>query len=419
MDLFSYKNGELYAENVPVREIAAKVGTPFYCYSEGTIRRHYGALRDAFPDMNVNICFAMKANSNIAILRILKSEGSGADVVSQGEIMRALKAGIAPNKIIFSGIGKTREEITFAAKAGILQLNVESEPELKLISDIGTELGLKIPVAIRVNPDVTPSTHGKINTGKKESKFGIAIHKVAELVSNSMNLQGIQIKGLSIHIGSQILDFHSFSIAFDKIASLIKEIELLGIALQTLDLGGGIGIRYGEEAHPDLHGYSAIVRQIFSDFKGMILLEPGRVMVGNAGIMVTETLYIKHDGVRKFVIVDAGLNDLIRPSMYDAYHEIIPVTQLNKSSEKEAVDIVGPVCESGDIFAEQRQIHLPEQGDLLAFRTAGAYGAVMSSTYNSRLLIPEVLVNGSNWAVIRPRMTYESMLAMDKVPDWL
>ncbi len=413
MDFFNYKSGELHAENVALREIASSVGTPLYCYSESTIRRHYEVFDGAFKGLNHMTCYAAKANSNLTVLGILAQEGSGVDVVSGGEITRSLRAGIKPDKIIFSGVGKTLEEIEYAAREGIFQINAESTPELDLIEMAGAAMGREIPVAIRINPDVEPNTHGKINTGKKESKFGVAFHRAREAINRCLHSRHIKFQGLSVHIGSQITDFHAFALAFEKIALLVVELKKDGIELETLDLGGGIGIRYGLEDHPNLDGYVAIVRSMFRDFKGLFIFEPGRVIVGNSGILVSSVIRVKDEGHRRFLVLDSGMNDLVRPSMYGAYHEIIPVMEPEANAVREEIDIVGPVCETGDIFAAQRATHPLKAGELAAIRGAGAYGAVMSSFYNTRPLIPEILVNGDSWRIIRRRIGVDEMLSWE------
>ncbi len=446
MDHFNYKNGQLYAEEVSITKLAGAVGTPFYCYSASTLSRHFKLFAECVKELNPKICYAVKANSNIAVLRVLAKEGCGADVVSEGEIRRAIAAGIAPQKIVFSGVGKTESEMEFALRTGIFQFNVESEAELKLLSKTAASAGKTANYAIRVNPDVAPSTHGKINTGKKESKFGISIERVPTLIKEAAEFPAVQFKGISVHIGSQITHFDAFSRAFKKIKELVKSIEAAGTKVETVDLGGGIGVSYADQQHPSLEEYGRIVKEIWGGEKYQFIFEPGRVIAGNSGIMVSKVIYIKDDGgaqattseqgerslrgargteslsandkQRKFLIVDAGMNDLLRPSLYSAFHDIVPVIE-PKQTDKFTVDVVGPVCETGDIFAEQRDVHSAKAGDLVAFRTAGAYGSVMASTYNSRLLIPEVMVNGDKWEIIRRRPSYNDMLAEEKIPEWL
>lgn len=420
MDHFAYKSGELYAENIAIRTLAEKVGTPFYCYSTATLRRHFEVFRAPFADLDHKICYAVKANSNLAILRVLANSGAGADVVSEGEIRRVLTAGIQPENIVFSGVGKTREEMRFALEQRIFQFNVESEAELLALNDVASEMGVQAPIAIRVNPDVDAKTNAKISTGKKENKFGIDIAKAPELYAKAAILTGIKVQGVSVHIGSQLTSVEPFREAFRKVRELVESLRKSGQRITTIDVGGGLGVPYERNANPPSPAeYGAVVREALSDMGCALVFEPGRLLVGNAGILVTKVIYMKPTDNRTFAIVDVAMNDLLRPSLYGAYHDIIPVAEPAAGALEIPIDIVGPVCETGDTFAEQRSLPAPKAGDLLVFRTAGAYGAVMSSTYNSRHLTPEVLVDGDRYAVIRPRQTYEQLLGLDSIPAWL
>lgn len=419
MDHFHYKENELYAEEVAIQRIAKAVGTPFYCYSTATLVRHYHVFADGFASVKPLICFAVKANSNIAVLKTLAKEGAGADCVSEGEIRRALAAGIPGQKIVFSGVGKTRQEMSFALKTGIHQFNVESEPELELLNEVALSLGTQAPIAIRVNPDVESHTHHKITTGKKENKFGIAWDQAPEIYQHAGRLKGIRVVGISTHIGSQLTDLKPFQQAFKRLESLVNSLRSQGHNIMRLDLGGGLGISYDKETPPTPHHYAQMTMEVVKHLGCELIFEPGRLIAGNAGILVTEVIYVKHTPSRSFVIVDAAMNDLIRPSFYDAYHEIIPIQARKDTTRMMVADVVGPVCETGDIFAKQRTLPQVGSGELLAFRTTGAYGAVMASTYNSRLLIPEVLVKGEQFNLIRARPTYEAMLTGESLPEWL
>ncbi len=417
MDHFSYKNNHLHAEGVAVRKIAEKVGTPFYCYSTATLTRHFNVFVDAFRPHKVMACYAVKANSSLAVIKTLGELGAGADVVSQGEIMRALASGIPASRIVFSGVGKTREEMAFALKKKIFQFNVESEEELLALQQVAKSLNAKADIAIRVNPDVDSKTHKKITTGKKENKFGVDWDQAIGIYDKAKKLTAIRVRGVSTHIGSQVTELAPFNKAFLKVKGLIEELRSRGHKIERMDLGGGLGIPYGGiEKPPSPKEYADMIKGIIKGFDCQLVFEPGRVIVGNAGIMVSEVIYKKDTGHKKFLIVDAGMNDLIRPSFYEAFHEIIPVQK--SSMAKEKVDVVGPVCETGDVFATERLLPALKEGDLIAFRTAGAYGAVMASTYNSRLMIPEVIVKGSNFFVSKPRQTYEEMLEAEKIPNW-
>ena len=418
MDYFNYKNGVYHAEDVSLPELAAQVGTPFYCYSTATLTRHYKVFSEHFKDGNAKVCFAVKANGNVAVLATLAKLGCGADVVSEGEIRIAIAAGIKPADIVFSGVGKTASEMAYALKLGIFQFNVESEPELELLNQTALACDAKAKVAVRVNPDVDPKTHAKISTGQKESKFGIPMNQALPLYKLATSLPGIIVQGVSVHIGSQLTKLQPFSQAFARVAAFVEELRAAGIAIKTLDLGGGLGIPYGLEEPPLPDAYAEIAKAETQHLGCQLMFEPGRMLVGNAGILVTRVTYVKKSGSRIFVIVDAAMNDLIRPTLYNAHHDIVPVVA-DAQAPTELVDVVGPVCETGDIFAEQRLLKVPKAGDLLAFRSAGAYGASMSSTYNARPLVAEVLVNGGQHAIIRPRQTYEELIGRDRLPKWL
>ena len=418
MDHFIYKNGLLHAENVPITKICDAINTPFYCYSVATIERHFKVLESALEGLKTTICYAVKANSNIAVLKLLGDMGAGADVVSSGELIRALKAGIPNKKIVFSGVGKTKEEITHALKENILQINVESEVELHCVNNIARDLNKVAEVALRINPDVDALTHEKISTGRSENKFGIEWNSIDKVINSANKLQNIEIAGLAVHIGSQLTDLKPFRDTFKKLKDLVIRLELIGAKFKRLDLGGGLGIPYNNDKTPSPQEYGIVIREILGDMKCNLIVEPGRLIVGNAGILVTKVIYYKKGDARNFVILDAAMNDLMRPSLYDAEHEIINVIETNKNVGKDAVDIVGPVCETGDTFARQVRLSKCETGDLFAIRSAGAYGATMSSTYNSRALIPEVMVNKSRYTTIRERIEPETYLNYEKIPDW-
>lgn len=421
MDHFLYRDGTLHAEDVAVAEIARSVGTPFYVYSTATFERHYKVFEEALAGMPHLICYAMKANSNLAILRIMARLGAGMDVVSIGEYRRARAAGVSGDKIVFSGVGKTVEEMTYALTHGIRQFNVESLPELERLSAVATSLGKVAPITVRVNPDVDAKTHAKIATGKSENKFGIPIADARETYARAAALPGIEVVGIDVHIGSQLTDLAPYEAAFQKVADLTRELRADGHTIKRLDLGGGLGIPYvrANDAPPLPFDYGEVVRRTVGDLGCEIEIEPGRLIAGNAGLLVSEVIYTKEGADRTFLIVDAAMNDLIRPAMYDAWHDIVPVVEAAPGLEPRRFDVVGPICESGDTFAKGRDLPDLVEGDLIAFRSAGAYGAVMSSEYNSRPMIPEVLVNGDRFDVVRARPTYEEMLARDTVPDWL
>jgi diaminopimelate decarboxylase len=421
MNHFEYRDGALYAEDVAIADIAAAVGTPFYCYSTATLVRHFRVFREALAGMDTLICYAMKANSNQAVLKTLVAEGAGMDVVSEGELRRALAAGCPPEKIVFSGVAKTAREIALALDTGILCFNVESEPELERISEIATAKGATATISLRINPDVDAKTHAKITTGKAENKFGIPYVRAREVYAHAAKLPGIKIAGVDMHIGSQITDMAPYDEAYGLLADLVRDLRADGHTIDHVDGGGGLGIPYhlDEEAPPDPTVYAAIVRKRLGNLGGKILFEPGRMIVGNAGILVSEVVYVKEGAAKSFVIVDAGMNDLIRPTLYEAHHDIQPVAVPKPGTREIFADVVGGVCETGDYLALDRTMAAVEAGDLLAVMTTGAYGAVQGSSYNTRPLAAEVLVNGSEFAVIRPRQTYEDLIGMDQLPPWL
>jgi diaminopimelate decarboxylase len=421
MHHFAYQNGSLHAEGVDLRTIAAEVGTPFYCYSTATIERHYQVLTEAFAGQDHLVCYAVKANSNQAVLATLARLGAGMDVVSEGELRRARAAGVPANRIIFAGVGKTREEMAYALTEGILGFNIESEPELAQLSDVATSLGLTASIAIRVNPDVDAKTHAKISTGKSENKFGVPYLDAPAIYERASTMPGISISGLHMHIGSQITELGPFRDAFNLMREMVLDLRSRGIALKHLDIGGGLGVPYRADnewpPHPD--EYARVVKDTLGQLRLKIVMEPGRMIVGNAGILVTRVIYVKEGQDRRFTIVDAAMNDLIRPTLYDAYHDIWPVAEPVGIHDLVAQDLVGPVCETGDYLALDRPLPSFQSGDLIAIMTTGAYGAVMSSSYNTRLPIPEVLVNGQNHAVVRPRPTYADLIGQDRLPPWL
>ena len=421
MDHFIYRNGILHAEDVAITEIAAAVGTPFYVYSQATLTRHFRVFDEALNGMNHLICYAMKANSNIAILKILGDLGAGMDVVSGGEYLRAKAAGISGDKIVFSGVGKTREEMALAIKNGIRQFNVESEAELKVLNEVALSLGAIAPITLRVNPDVDAKTHAKIATGKSENKFGIPISKAQEVYSIAASMEAIDVVGIDVHIGSQLTDLEPFRLAYKKVAELTKVLRQDGHNIRRLDLGGGLGIPYesSNQSPPLPEDYAKVIHETVGDLDCEIEIEPGRLLTGNAGLMVSSVIYNKSGEGRDFMIVDAAMNDLIRPALYEAYHEIIPVIESTENSETQEYDIDGPVCETGDTFANKRAITAVADGEMVAFRSAGAYGAVMASEYNTRPLIPEILVHGDQFSIIRDRPSIEAIIKRDIIPDWL
>ncbi|RBP94292.1 diaminopimelate decarboxylase [Rhodobacter sp. 140A] len=421
MDHFLYRNGVLHAEDVAIPEIAAAVGTPFYVYSAATLTRHFRLFDEALGDTPHLVCFAIKSNSNLAVLKLLGDLGAGMDVVSGGEYRRARAAGVPGSRIVFSGVGKTRDEIHLALTGGIRQFNVESEPELLAISEIAAGLGVTAPVALRVNPDVDAHTHEKIATGKSENKFGIPIAKARAVYALAASLPGLDVIGVDVHIGSQLTELGPFEAAFRKVRELTLDLRADGHDIRRLDLGGGLGIPYtrSNEAPPLPVEYVGVIKDVLGDLGCEIEIEPGRLISGNAGLLVSEVIYVKEGEGRKFLIVDAAMNDLVRPSMYGAWHDIVPVVEPAPGTPATPFDVVGPVCETGDTFARARALTPLAPGDLIAFRSAGAYGAVMASEYNSRPLIPEVLVQGDHFAVIRARPSFEEMLARDSIPEWL
>ncbi|MBI1275853.1 diaminopimelate decarboxylase [bacterium] len=420
MDHFDYKNGTLHAESVSLEQLAKELGTPFYCYSSATIARHYTVFNEALQGLNHQICYAVKANDSLAILHLFAKLGAGADVVSEGEIRKALHAGIPANRIVFSGVGKTREEMHYALSQNIMQFNVESEPELDALNEVAASLNVKAPVAFRINPDVDPKTHAKISTGQKESKFGIDMKQALALYTRAAGMPHIAVKGVSVHIGSQLLDLQPFEMAFNRVASFVEDLRGNGLTIESIDVGGGFGIRYHEhQTAPTLTDYAAIIRRTLSHLNLRMLCEPGRVMVGNAGVLVSRVLYVKQGASRTYLILDAGMNDLIRPSLYGAHHDIVPVREASADAALTPFDVVGPVCETGDIFAEQRALPHLKPGDLVAFRSAGAYGAVMAGTYNARPRLAECMVKDANWAITHPRQTYEDLIKHQSIPSWL
>ncbi|MDG1406942.1 MAG: diaminopimelate decarboxylase [Octadecabacter sp.] len=421
MDHFLYRDGQLMAEDVAIADIAAQVGTPFYVYSSATLLRHFKLFDNALEGMDHLICFAMKSCSNLAVLKLLGDAGAGMDVVSIGEYLRAKAAGVSGDKIVFSGIGKTADEMRVALEGGIRQFNVESEPEMQVLSDVAMSLGKVAPITVRVNPDVDAKTHAKISTGKKEDKFGIPISRAREVYATAATLPGLKVIGIDMHIGSQLTELEPFRLAYRKVAELTEQLRSDGHEITRLDLGGGLGIPYARDnnAPPLPLEYGAMIKEEVGHLGCEIEIEPGRLISGNAGILVADVIYVKEGEGRTFLILDAAMNDLIRPAMYEAYHDIIPVQEPVAGAEQSEYDIVGPICESGDTFAKGRNMPTLNAGELVAFRSAGAYGAVMSSEYNSRPLIPEVLVHGDQFAVIRRRPTFDEMINRDTLPEWL
>ncbi|MBK4214739.1 diaminopimelate decarboxylase [Paracoccus caeni] len=421
MDHFNYRDGALWAEDVPLTRIAAEVGTPVYVYSTATLTRHFGLFRQALEWTDHLVCFAVKANSNLAVLKLMGDLGAGMDVVSGGEYARAKAAGVPGDRIVFSGVGKTLAEMRQAIEGGIRQFNIESEPEMRALSALAASMGAEVPIAVRVNPDVDAKTHEKIATGKSENKFGIPIARAREVYAEAAALPGLKVVGIDVHIGSQLTDLDPYRQAYAKVAELTQVLRGDGHAITRLDLGGGLGIPYRRDNNvPPLPlEYGQVIRDAVGHLGCEIEIEPGRNIVGNAGVLLSQVIYVKEGEGRNFLIVDAAMNDLLRPAMYGAHHDIVPVVEPVAGSEGRSFDVVGPVCESGDTF--QKGTSLPDMaaGDLIAFRSAGAYGAVMASEYNSRPLVPEVLVSGDQFAVIRARPTYEDMLARDSIPGWL
>jgi diaminopimelate decarboxylase len=421
MHHFAYRAGVMHAEGVDLAALAESVGTPFYCYSTATLERHYRVFAEAFADVPALVCYAMKANSNQAVIATLARLGAGADVVSGGELKRALAAGVPPEKIMFSGVGKTAAELAAAVDAGILCINVESEPELALLAQIAASKGRTACVSVRVNPDVDARTHAKIATGKSENKFGIPISRAREVYAHAGKLKGVRASGVDMHIGSQITDLQPFDDAFALLSEFVRTLRADGHHIEHVDLGGGLGIPYREdnEPPPDPSAYAAIVKRATRGLDCKLIFEPGRMIVGNAGILVTRVIYVKRGEAKNFVIVDAAMNDLIRPTLYEAHHDIRLVREPAPGAPRMIADVVGPVCETGDYIALERDISEPKPGELVAIMTAGAYGAVQAGTYNTRALVPEVLVKGDQWALVRPRLDVEALIAMDRMPGWL
>ena len=421
MHHFSYVGGVLHAEGVSLGRIAEAVGTPFYCYSTATLERHYRVLQDAFEGLDTHICYAIKANSNQAVIATLARLGAGMDVVSEGELRRARAAGVPASKIIFAGVGKTRSEMAYALSEGIFAFNVESEPELEALSEVAASLGRTAAIALRVNPDVDAKTHAKISTGKAENKFGVPFEDAPRLYARAARLPGLEVVGIHMHIGSQITDLGPFRNAFALMRELAQALRAAGHDIRHLDLGGGLGVPYsgGNDLPPSPMAYAEVVRETVGDLGLKLHLEPGRMIVANAGVLAASVIYAKRGRGKTFLIVDAAMNDLIRPTLYEAHHEIWPVAEAAGRRTAIVQDVVGPICESGDYLAVDRELPPLDAGELVAFMTAGAYGAAMSSTYNSRLLVPEVLVKGAEYAIVRPRQTYDELLALDRLPDWL
>lgn len=421
MHHFTYRQGQLWAEDVPLARIAQEVGSPVYVYSAATLRRHYRVFADAFADIDARVCYAMKANSNQAVLTLLARQGCGADVVSAGELKRALAAGIPADRILFSGVGKTRDELACALDAGIYCFNVESEPELHRLSEVATERGVTAPFSLRINPDVDAKTHAKISTGTFANKFGIPWKQARAVYDLARTLPGIRATGIDMHIGSQITDLAPFDAAFARLGELVERLRTQGHPITHLDLGGGLGIPYsGTETAPPLpKDYAAVVKKHVQKLNCTVVFEPGRLIAGNAGVLLTSVLYLKRGEGKNFVIVDAAMNDLIRPTLYEAWHEIGPVKQPDAAAETLVADVVGPVCETGDYLGLERRLPHLGEGDLLVVYSAGAYGAVQAGTYNSRPLVPEVLVDGDRTHVIRKRPSVEDLIALDSVPDWI
>jgi diaminopimelate decarboxylase len=421
MNHFDYRNGVLHAEAVNLIELADAVGTPFYCYSTATLERHYRVFSDAFADEQTLVCYALKANSNQSVLRTLAKLGAGADVVSGGELKRALAAGIPAGKILFSGIGKTEAELRAALAADILCINIESEPELELLSRLAAETGRTARISVRVNPDVDSGSHAKISTGKSENKFGVPLARARAVYARAAKLPGIRVTGVDMHIGSQIIDLVPLEAAFRLLADFVQTLRADGHTITHVDFGGGLGIPYylDQEAPPEPAAYAAVVKRVTHNLGCTLIFEPGRMIVGNAGILVSRVIYVKHGSAKNFVIIDAAMNDLIRPTLYEAHHDILPIVAASDGAPTIVADVVGPVCESGDYLALDRTLHEPKAGDLLAIMTAGAYGAVQSGTYNTRALVPEVLVKDNQYAVVRPRIEVDDLIAMDKLAPWL
>jgi len=421
MHHFDYQHGLLHAEGVDLTRLAREVGTPFYCYSTATLERHYKVFSEAFHGLDTLVCYAMKANSNQAVLKTFSRLGAGMDVVSEGELRRALAADVPGSRITFSGVGKTEREMALALESDVLSFNVESEPELHRLSKVAQGMGRTAKIALRVNPDVDAKTHAKISTGKSENKFGIPLSHARQTYALAASLPGIKVDGIDMHIGSQITDLAPFNDAFALLRDFVQELRADGHSIAHIDLGGGLGVPYKADnaPPPSPADYACVVRKHVGDLGCQLIFEPGRLLVANAGILVAEVIYVKHGDGKTFVIVDAAMNDLIRPTLYEAYHDILPVRQAAVGGPHETVDVVGPVCESGDYLALGRSLPSLKAGDLIAVMSAGAYGAVQACTYNTRPLVPEVLVRDNDYAVIRARESYEAMIARDVMPDWL
>jgi diaminopimelate decarboxylase len=420
MNHFQFKDGVLHAENVRLDRLAEQVGTPFYCYSTATLQRHYNVFANALPKGSL-IAFSVKANGNLAVLKTLARLGAGADVVSGGELAKALAAGIAPERIVFSGVGKTRQEMGAALKAGIYQFNVESQAELEALNDVAHALDIRAPTSLRINPDVDAKTHAKITTGTAETKFGIPFAHAREAYAHGARLKNIEIVGVDVHIGSQITELEPFEIAFGRVGELIASLRADGHAITRLDLGGGLGVAYVKDNNPppDPVEYGAMVERVTRDLGCSLSFEPGRLIAANAGLLVSSVIYVKAGDAKTFLIIDAGMNDFIRPALYDAWHEIIAVKEPTSDAPFQRYDVVGPICETSDLFASARQLPELNSGDLVAILSAGAYGAVMASNYNARPAAPEVLVHGAQWGIVRPRESYDDLIAKDRIPDWL
>ncbi|MGA0597622.1 diaminopimelate decarboxylase [Enterovirga sp. CN4-39] len=421
MHHFQYRHGVLHAEDVDLRALADEVGTPFYCYSTATLERHYRVFAEAFSDTDALVCYAVKANSNQAVIATLARLGAGTDIVSEGELRRALAAGVPANKIVFSGVGKTRAEMAAALDAGILCFNVESEPEMEALSEVALSKGKVAPISVRVNPDVDAKTHAKISTGKSENKFGIPISRARDAYAAAGRLPGLRVAGIDMHIGSQITDLAPYANATELLVELARDLMADGHRLHHLDLGGGLGIpyRHDDPPPPDPEAFAAVVKEKTRGLGLKLVFEIGRMIAGNAGILVTRVVFVKQGENRTFVIVDAGMNDLIRPTLYEAHHDIVPVAEPGEGTARIRADVVGPVCETGDYLALGREMAEVKPGDLLAVMTAGAYGAVQAGTYNTRPLVPEIMVRGDRFSVVRPRQTYEDLIGMDRLPNWL
>jgi len=419
MNQFAYKGGALHAESVPLARVAERIGTPFYCYSSAAIERQFRDFAKALAGLDATVCYAVKANGNLAVIRTLAALGAGADVVSEGELRRALAAGVPPSRIVFSGVGKTRDELAFACARGIMQINLESEAELVMLDEAGRAAGRPMPIALRVNPDVDANTHAKITTGRLENKFGVEWTAAHAVLRRARAMKGVEVVGLAVHIGSQLSELEPFRAAFARLRDLVLMMRADGIPIRRLDLGGGLGVPYADETPPSAAAYGALVRDCFADLGCALVFEPGRFLVAGAGVLVARVILVKPGAVRTFVVCDAAMNDLLRPALYDAYHDILPVAEPQPGVARAPVDVVGPVCETGDTFARQRPLPPLAAGDLIAFATAGAYGAAMASSYNARPLVPEVMVRGERFALVRARPDQAEMMALERLPEWM